>query len=162
MKIADESVVSIHYTLKNDAGKELDSSVGGEPLEYLQGFGNIIPGLEAALIGKSLGDKFKVSVPPDQAYGERNEKLVQRIPKDQFPDPARLKPDMQFQINGPNGPMILSVLEVTDTEVVVDGNPELAGQTLNFEVEVTGVREATAEELEHGHVHGPHGHHHHD
>lgn len=162
MKIAEESVVSIHYTLKNDEGTVLDSSNGGEPLEYLQGYGNVIPGLEAALLGKSLGDRFKVAIAPDQAYGERNEKLVQRIPKDQFPDPSRLKAGMQFQINGPNGPMILNVMEVSGQEVVVDGNPELAGQTLNFEIEVTGVRSATAEELEHGHVHGPGGHHHHD
>lgn len=162
MKVAEESVVTMHYTLTSDTGEVLDSSSGSEPLEYLQGFGNVIPGLEAALLGKAQGDKFKVSISPDQAYGERNEKLIQRIPKDQFPDPAKLKSGMQFQINGPNGPMILNVMEVTETEVVVDGNPELAGQNLNFEIEVTGVRAATPEELEHGHVHGPGGHHHHD
>lgn len=160
MKIAEENVVSIHYTLTNDAGKVLDSSSGGEPLEYLHGFGNIIPGLEAALLGKSLGDRFKVSVAPADAYGERNDKLVQKIPKSQFPEPGKVKAGMQFQVNGPQGPMILSVLDVSDTEVTVDGNPELAGQTLHFDIEVTGVRAASKEELEHGHVHGPGGHHH--
>lgn len=160
MNIADETVASFHYTLKNDAGEVLDSSSGAEPLTYLHGTGNIIPGLENALVGKKAGDKLQVTIPPDQAYGERNDKLVQRIPKDQFPEPDRLAAGMRFQINGPNGPMILQVMEVTANEVVVDGNPELAGQTLHFDVEITEVRKATDEELEHGHVHGAGGHHH--
>lgn len=160
MKISEESVVSMHYTLKNDAGDILDSSSGGEPLVYLHGAGNIIPGLESALTGKGKGDKLDVTVAPADAYGERDERLVQRIPKDQFPDPNRIQAGMRFQINGPNGPMILTVMEVTGTEVVVDGNPELAGQTLHFAVEITDVRKATQEELDHGHVHGPGGHHH--
>jgi FKBP-type peptidyl-prolyl cis-trans isomerase SlyD len=160
MNISEESVVSIHYTLKDDGGQVLDSSSDGEPLVYLHGAGNIIPGLEAALEGKAKGAKFNVTIPPEQAYGPRNENLVQRIPKDQFPDPSRLQKGMRFQINGPQGPMILTVQDVTPTEVVVDGNPELAGQTLHFEVEITDVRKATEEELEHGHVHGPGGHHH--
>lgn len=160
MKIAEDTVVKMHYTLKNDSGEVLDSSDGADPLEYLHGAGNIIPGLEAALLGKSVGDKLNVTIAPADAYGERNEKLVQRIPKDQFPDPARLKEGMQFQINGPQGPMILNVQEVTEKEVIVDGNPELAGETLHFDVHVTEVRKATAEELEHGHAHGAGGHHH--
>jgi FKBP-type peptidyl-prolyl cis-trans isomerase SlyD len=160
MKIAKENVVSIHYTLTNDAGEVLDSSSGGEPLEYLHGFGNIIPGLEAALVGKSAGDKFKVTVEPAQAYGERNDQLVQKVPRSQFPQPNQIQAGMQFQANGPHGPMVLTVVEVDDNDVTVDGNPELAGQTLHFDVEVTGVRAASKEELDHGHVHGPGGHHH--
>ncbi|MBX3020061.1 MAG: peptidylprolyl isomerase [Bdellovibrionales bacterium] len=160
MNIGAETVVSIHYTLKNDAGEVLDSSDGGEPLVYLHGSGNIIPGLENALTGKASGATLKVTVPPDQAYGQRNENLVQRIPKNQFPDPNKVEAGMRFQVNGPHGPMVLLVQEVTPTEVVVDGNPELAGQTLHFDVQITDVRKATAEELSHGHVHGPGGHHH--
>jgi FKBP-type peptidyl-prolyl cis-trans isomerase SlyD len=160
MTIADESVVSFHFTLKDDKGEVLETSTGSEPLTYLHGFGNIVPGLEAALEGKSQGDRFQVTLPPEQAYGRRDDKLIQRIPKNQFPDPDKLTVGMQFQINGPDGAMILSVIEVTDSDVVVDGNPELAGQTLHFDIEVTDVRAASAEELEHGHVHGPGGHHH--
>ena len=162
MNIADQTVVAIHFTLKDDEGEVLDSSAGAEPLTYLHGAGNIIPGLEKALAGKTVGDKLQVTLSPDEGYGERNEKLIQKIPKNQFPDPERLEEGMQFQINGPQGPMILTVIEVTPTEVVVDGNPELAGETLHFDVEVTEVRAATEEELSHGHAHGPGGHHHHD
>lgn len=160
MNISDSTVVKMHYTLKNDAGEVIDSSSGGDPLEYLHGAGNIIPGLETALEGKAKGAKFNVTIPPEQAYGARDERLIQRIPKDQFPDPKRLTKGMRFQINGPNGPMILAVMDVTDTEVVVDGNPELAGETLHFDVEVLDVRQATEEEVEHGHAHGAGGHHH--
>lgn len=160
MTITDQSVVSLHYTLKDDSGAVLDSSDGNEPLTYLHGAGNIIPGLEAALAGKSKGAKFQVSIPPEQAYGERNDKLIQRVPKSQFPDPDKVQAGQRFQVNSPGGPMILTVTEVTPTEVVVDGNPELAGQTLHFDVHVTDVRTATEEEVEHGHVHGPGGHHH--
>lgn len=160
MNVADQTVVTMHYTLKNDAGEVLDSSSGGDPLEYLHGAGNIIPGLEEALEGKTKGAKFNVSIPPDKGYGQRDDKLVQRIPKNQFPDPQRLQKGMRFQINGPNGPMILAVMDVTDSDVVVDGNAELAGQTLHFDVEITDVRKATEEEVEHGHAHGAGGHHH--
>ena len=162
MNIADQTVAAIHFTLKDDDGEVLDSSDGAEPLTYLHGAGNIIPGLENALKGKKVGDKFQVTLTPDQGYGERNEKLIQKIPKNQFPDPDKLEEGMQFQINGPQGPMILTVIEVTPAEVVVDGNPELAGETLHFDIEVTEVRAATKEELEHGHAHGADGHHHHD
>ena len=160
MNIAKETVVSIHYTLKDDKGKVIDSSSGGDPLVYLHGASNIIPGLEDALTGKKLGDKLNVTVPPEKAYGQRDERMVQKIPKSQFPDPDRLKPGMQFQVNSNQGPMILTVMGIEGDNIVVDGNPELAGQTLHFEVEVTDVRKATAEELQHGHAHGPGGHHH--
>jgi FKBP-type peptidyl-prolyl cis-trans isomerase SlyD len=161
MNIAEDTVVTLHYTLKNEGGEVLESSsVSGEPLSYLHGTGSIIPGLETALEGRLVGDKFQVSIPPAQAYGERVESLVQRIPRDQFPNSERLTTGMQFQINGPQGPLILTVQEVSETDVVVDGNHELAGETLTFDVEVTEVRAATEDEIEHGHAHGPGGHHH--
>jgi FKBP-type peptidyl-prolyl cis-trans isomerase SlyD len=160
MNIADESVVSMHYTLKDDKGEVIDSSDGSEPLTYLQGAGNIIPGLEEALAGKKKGDKLHVTISPEKGYGERDERLVQSIPKSQFQDSGRLKVGMQFQIRSQGGPMVLTVVEVKDSEVVVDGNSPLAGQTLHFDVEITDVRAATEEELAHGHVHGPGGHHH--
>lgn len=160
MNIANETVVSMHYTLKDDKGKVLDSSSGSDPLVYLHGASNIIPGLEEALIGKKVGDKLNVTVAPEKGYGQRDERMVQRIPKEQFPDPDRLKVGMQFQVNSNQGPMVLTVVGIEAKEVVVDGNPELAGQTLHFEVEITDVRKATSEELAHGHAHGPGGHHH--
>lgn len=160
MKVADESVVSFHFTLKDDKGKVLETSEGAEPLVYLHGTGSIVPGLEEALEGRSVGDKFQVTLPPEKAYGVRNEKLVQQVPKDQFPDP-NVKPGMMFQMDSPQGPMILTVKEVSPTHVTVDANPELAGQTLNFDIEVSEVRAATKEEMEHGHAHGPGGHHDH-
>jgi FKBP-type peptidyl-prolyl cis-trans isomerase SlyD len=161
MAIENESVVSFHFTLKNDGGEVLDSSSGSEPLTYLHGFGNIIPGLEAALEGKNAGDKFQITLKPEDGYGERDERLVQTIPRNQFPDTQDLQVGMQFQIRGPQGPMILTVMSVNAQEVVVDGNPELAGQTLHFDEQITEVRKATKEELEQGHAHGP-GDSHHD
>lgn len=160
MKIDKNSVVSFHFTLLNGEGTVLESSTGSEPLTYLHGAGNIVPGLEEAMTGRTTGDKFQVTLPPEKAYGTRDEKLVQRIPKDQFPDPARLQPGMQFQLDSPKGLMILTVMKVDDSHVTIDGNPELAGETLTFNVEISEVRTASAEELEHGHVHGPGGHHH--
>lgn len=160
MKIAADSVVSMHYTLKDDKGTVIDSSNGGEPLVYLQGAGNIIPGLEEAMEGKGAGDKFKVSVAPDKGYGQRDERLVQAIPKAQFQQAEKLKVGTQFQVNGHGGPMILTVIEVRPSEIVVDGNSPMAGQNLHFDIEVTEVRKATKEEVDHGHVHGPGGHHH--
>ncbi|HMN67148.1 MAG TPA: peptidylprolyl isomerase [Bdellovibrionales bacterium] len=160
MNIADQTVVSMHYTLKDDQGQVLDSSAGGEPLVYLHGASNIVPGLEEALTGKTKGDKLNVTVPPEKAYGQRDERMVQTVPKTQFPNPERLKQGMQFQVRTDHGPMILTVVEIKPDGVVVDGNPELAGRTLHFEVEITDVRKATDEELQHGHAHGPGGHHH--
>jgi FKBP-type peptidyl-prolyl cis-trans isomerase SlyD len=160
LKIEKNAVVSFHFTLLNGEGTVLESSVGAEPLVYLHGANNIVPGLEEALTGRSSGDKFQVTLPPEKAYGMRDEKLVQRIAKDQFPDPDRLQPGMQFQLDSPKGVMILTVMQVDDSHVTIDGNPELAGETLTFNVEINDVRAASAEELEHGHVHGPGDHHH--
>lgn len=157
MQISTDSVVSFHFTLSVN-GKAVESSLGSEPLVYLHGRNAIVPGLEEALNTHVKGDKLNVTLPPEKAYGARNENLVQKVPLDQFPDDV--KAGMQFQVDGPQGPMILTVTNVSDKEVTIDANPELAGQTLNFEIEVMDVRTATKEELAHGHVHGPGGHHH--
>ena len=160
MKIAQEKVVSIHYTLKNAEGSVLDSSSGSDPLAYLHGAGNIIPGLESALEGKEAGEKLAVTVEPGQGYGDRDERLVQDVPRAAFKDVQELAPGMQFQAQGPQGTRLVVVTQVAEETVTVDANHPLAGQTLHFEVEVAEVREATKEELEHGHVHGAGGHHH--
>ena len=160
MLIEDSKVVHIHYTLTNDAGEILDSSSGDEPLAYLHGSGNIIPGLENALAGKTAGDKFKVSVAPAEGYGEHQENLCQEVPRSAFQGVDEIEPGMRFQAQSSEGAHPVTVTAVGDDTVTIDGNHPLAGQTLNFEVEVAEVRDASAEELEHGHVHGPGGHHH--
>lgn len=160
MQIAERTVVSIHYKLTNDAGDTLDSSEGGEPLVYLQGAGNLIPGLEKALAGKASGDRVSVRVEPNEAYGEHDPKLVQQVPRRAFQGVSDVKAGMRFQAQGPNGPSSVVITHVAGDMVTVDGNHPLAGQPLNFAVEITDVRAATDEELEHGHVHGPGGHHH--
>jgi FKBP-type peptidyl-prolyl cis-trans isomerase SlyD len=158
MNIANDTVVSFHFTLKNESGKTLESSVGNQPLVYIHGSHSIVPGLEEALNNRKKGDTFNVSLPPEKAYGPRNETLVQKVPRSEFP--KEVQPGMQFEVDVTGGTMVLTVTNVTDKEVTIDGNPELAGQTLNFDIEVTDVRTATPEELAHGHVHGPGGHHH--
>lgn len=160
MQITQDSVVSIHYTLTDDAGKTLDSSADGEPLVYLQGHGNLIPGLENALDGKQAGDKLSVKIAPKDGYGEYDKEQIQRVPLRQFKGVGNVRVGMQFQMNTPAGPRVVTVTNLTGDMVTVDGNHPLAGQNLNFEVEVTEVRAATEEELAHGHVHGPGGHHH--
>ena len=161
MKVAGQKVVAIRYTLKGDGGEVLDASVDGEPLVYLHGFGNIIPGLEAALEGKSAGDKVSVTVTPEQGYGLRDEGLVQSVARSAFPGVDELAPGMRFQAGGPQGTRVVVITQVAKDLVTVDANHPLAGQTLHFEVELATVRDATREELEHGHVHGAGGHHHH-
>lgn len=160
MQIADRNVAAFHYTLTNDAGEVLDSSNGREPLVYLHGAGNIVPGLEKAMAGRSSGDSFKVAVAPDEGYGPHHEQLVQTLPISAFQGAPKPQPGMQFQGNGPNGSMLVTVTAVAGDQVTVDGNHPLAGQTLHFDVEVTDVREATEDELTHGHVHGAGGHDH--
>ena len=161
MQIANEKVVSIHYTLTNDAGETLDSSEGQEPLAYLHGFGNIIAGLERALTGRSVGDKFTVAIAPTDGYGERDDEMVQSVPRSAFQGVDEIYPSMQFQAQSPEGMQLVTVIGVEGDEIILDGNHPMAGMTLNFAIEVTEVREATREELDHGHVHGPGGHHHH-
>jgi FKBP-type peptidyl-prolyl cis-trans isomerase SlyD len=160
MQIAKDAVVLIHYTLKNDAGETVDSSAGGDPLAYLQGNGNLIAGLENALEGKQVGDKLSVKVPPTDGYGEYDKSLVQQVPRRSFKGVSNIQVGMQFQVQSDQGPRAVTVTNVIGDMVTVDGNHPLAGQNLNFDVEITEVREATDEELAHGHVHGPGGHHH--
>ena len=158
MQIAPDAVVSIHYTLTNDQSETLDSSAGGDPLVYLHGNGNLIPGLENALNGKQPGEKLKLKIPPADGYGEYDKALLQRIPRRSFKGVGQVKVGMQFQMQAGGHPRTVRVTQVQGDMVTVDGNHPLAGQNLNFEVEVTDVRAATAEELQHGHVHGPGGH----
>ena len=161
MLIGSEKVVLIHYTLTDDSGQVLDSSSGREPLAYLHGKGNIIPGLEKALEGKQAGDKLNVAVEPAEGYGERDERLVQDVPREAFENVDEVNPGMQFQAQNEQGQArIVTVTKVADDLITIDANHPLAGANLNFDVEVTEVREPTAEELEHGHVHGPGGHNH--
>ena len=162
MQIADQKVVSIHYTLRDKAGNVLDSSEGNQPLAFIQGMGNIIPGLESAMLGKSVGDKFDAVIPAAEAYGERIEELVQVLPRSMFTGIDEIMVGMQFQATGGTGPVVITVTDIEDDRVTVDGNHELAGVELHFAVEVVDVRDASAEELAHGHVHGAGGHHHHD
>jgi FKBP-type peptidyl-prolyl cis-trans isomerase SlyD len=153
-------VVLIHYTLKDDDGKVLDSSDGGEPLAYIQGHGNLVPGLEKALEGKQDGDAVAVTLSPDEGYGTRNEALVQRVPKRSLQGSGEIRKGMQFRAQTDEGLRVFIVTAVVGDMVSLDGNHPLADQTLHFDVEVVSVRAATAEELEHGHVHGAGGHHH--
>lgn len=160
MQIAKHKVVSIHYTLTSDEGDILDSSEGQEPLTYLHGLGNIIPGLESALTGRAVGDTFTVAVAPAEGYGERDDAMVQSVPKSAFQGVDEIVPGMQFQAQSPEGMQLVTVIEVEGDDVILDGNHPMAGLNLNFAVEVTEIRDATPEELDHGHVHGPGGHHH--
>jgi FKBP-type peptidyl-prolyl cis-trans isomerase SlyD len=153
MVIADHKVVSLHYTLKNNDGEILDASAADDPLSYIHGTGSIIPGLEKQLAGKSAGNEFNVSVGPADAYGERSETLVQQIPRSAFKDVDEIEEGMQFQARSASGETLITVTGVEGDQVTVDGNHPLAGETLNFDVKVESVRDATAEELEHGHVH---------
>ncbi len=160
MKVADNKVVVIDYTLTDNSGTVIDSSEGAGPLAYLHGADNIIPGLEAALLGKEAGEKVKASIEPANAYGERHEALKQEVPAELFSGVDNVEVGMQFQSETDQGPVLVTVVAVNDETITVDGNHPLAGVHLNFDVEVREVREASAEELEHGHVHGEGGHHH--
>jgi FKBP-type peptidyl-prolyl cis-trans isomerase SlyD len=159
MRIAKNSVVSIEYTLTDAEGAVLDSSKGQPHLTYIHGNGNIVAGLEEALEGKEKGASLKVSVPPAKGYGERDASLSQIVPREMF-DIEDLEPGMRFHAEGEHGTHVVTVTAVDNDSVTVDANHPLAGQTLNFEVTVMDVRAATAQELAHGHVHGPHGHDH--
>lgn len=160
MQIASRTVASFHYRLTDDAGQVLDSSEGREPLSYLHGQGQIVPGLEKALEGRQAGEQFEVDVIPEEGYGQRHEELVQEVPRETFQGVEDIQPGMQFQGRGPQGAFTVTVTAVNDDTVQVDGNHPLAGKPLHFSIEVTDVRAATDEELAHGHVHGPDGHHH--
>jgi FKBP-type peptidyl-prolyl cis-trans isomerase SlyD len=160
MSIAQDQVVSIHYTLTNDAGEILDRSAAGEPLTYLHGHGNLIPGLERELAGKNTGDKLQVKILPADAYGEYDKALVQRVPRRALKGVPEVRVGLRLQAQTAQGTQAVTVTQLTGDLVTLDGNHPLAGQNLNFEVEVAEVRAATAEELQHGHAHGPGEHHH--
>ena len=157
MKIAKHTVVTIDYTLTDDAGTVIASSRGQAPLAYLHGLGNLIPGLESALEGQTAGASLQVRVEPEQGYGVRDQRLVQAVPREAF-EGDELEAGMRFRARTADGEMVFMVVEVGREEVTVDGNHPLAGVPLNFDVKVVGVRAATAEELDHGHVHDGHTH----
>ncbi len=156
-----QRVVTIHYTLTDNDGTVLDSSSGGEPLTYLEGAQNIIPGLEKELSSAKTGDKKKVKVPAKEAYGEKRDDLVMQVARSQFPADMKLKVGDRFRAGGDHHSPVFTVIAEEGEKVTLDGNHPLAGKELNFEVEVTEVRAATQDEMEHGHAHGPGGHHHH-
>ncbi len=160
MQVAADKVVLIHYTLKDDSGKVLDTSSGSDPLAYIQGHGNLVAGLEKALEGKDQGARVSVSVAPAEGYGTHDAKLIQQVPKRSLQGAGTVQKGMQFQAQTEQGMRVFTVTAVVGDMVSLDGNHPLAGQTLNFDVEIVEVRDATAEELEHGHVHGAGGHHH--
>jgi FKBP-type peptidyl-prolyl cis-trans isomerase SlyD len=153
MKNTKNPVVSIHYTLTNKTGDKLDSSIGGEPLTYLHGASNIIPGLEKALSETTVGDTLLVTIEPEDAYGHRNEEQIQTVSKEMFEGIDNIKVDMQFQADSSNGPAIVTVTEVNVDTITIDGNHPLAGKQLTFDVEIIEIRSATATEMEHGHIH---------
>ncbi len=159
MTIGTDSVVTIHYTLTDDTGEVLDRSEPGEPLAYLHGHGNIIPGLEKELAGKSAGEALTVTVPPAEAYGEFDKNLVQSVPRRALRGIKDVKAGMRLQAQTEQGTRALTVTKVIGDMVTLDGNHPLAGKSLRFDVRIEEVRAATEEELSHGHVHGPHGHH---
>jgi len=159
MQIGAKKAVSIHYTLKDDKGEELDSSEGAEPLVYLHGEGNIVPGLEKALEGKQPGDEVTATVTPAEGYGERDEGNIRNVPARKMQ--GKIEPGMMVRLMTDQGPISALVKAVKGDYVTIDANHPLAGMTLHFQVKVVEVRDATAQELEHGHVHGPGGGHHH-
>jgi len=157
--IQDGKVVELSYELRNAKGEVLDKSTAKDPFNYLHGSQQIVEGLEAALLGLKIGDKRKVSVPPALGYGELNPELKIMVDRSQFPTGADVEQGMRFRANSPEGEdMVFVVEKIVGEEIHIDGNHELAGQVLNFDVEVLGMRDATEEEKEHGHAHGPHGH----
>ena len=159
MQIAKNNVATINYRLSDRQGKLIDESTDRDPVVYLHGVGNLVPGLERALEGKSKGDSLSVVVPPEDGFGERDDALVQEVPRDRF-EADSIEVGMQFQARTPAGVRVFRVVDIKDDTVRVDGNHELAGETLHFDVQVLDVRAALPEEIEHGHAHGPGGHHH--
>ncbi|MBI9035052.1 MAG: peptidylprolyl isomerase [Bacteroidales bacterium] len=159
MNIAKDMVVAIHYTLKNKNGEIVDSSEGMDPLTYLHGHGHIVPGLEEELEGKNKSDKFEASISAEKGYGMRNDMLVQEVTREMFGD-QELKEGMVFHAESEGHPIMINIVKVDGDKITIDGNHPLAGEDLFFAIEVSDVREASKEELEHGHVHGVGGHQH--
>ncbi|QGM21204.1 peptidylprolyl isomerase [Spiribacter sp. 2438] len=152
MQIAKNAVVAIDYTLRDSDGEVIDASPEGQPLQYVHGAGNIIPGLENALEGKAAGEDVEVTVPPEEAYGDRDDRLQQDVPKSMFEGVDNVETGMRFQAQTQNGTQIVTVAAVSGDSVTVDANHPLAGQTLNFKVKVSDVREASDQEIENGQV----------
>jgi len=150
LTINENKVVTFEYTLKNDSGEILDSSENNAPITYLHGSGNIIPGLEAELEGKKVGDKFHASIEPEDGYGIRIEDFIQKIERDRLPHLPNIEIGMQLQAYDEDGMQIMTVVEISDTDITLDGNHPLAGQKLHFDVEIIDMREATEEEIEFG------------
>lgn len=160
MNISKHKAVTIHYTLTNDAGEVLDTSEGGHPFAYIQGIGTIVPGLENALEGKASGDSLKVSIQPEDGYGRRNEAMVDVVPREAFGNDVELEVGMYFQASKGEEQQVFMITRIEGEEITVDANHPLADVPLNFDVNIVDVRDATKEELEHGHIHGPGGHEH--
>jgi FKBP-type peptidyl-prolyl cis-trans isomerase SlyD len=161
MTIAQHKVVTIHYKVMDvDSDEVIDSSENSDPMTYLHGARNIIPGLEQALEGKSVGDEVEVTVQPAEAYGERSDDRIQQVPKEAFQEMEKIEPGIAVTAQTDQGQINLMVTEVDETTVTVDANHPLAGKSLKFEVKIEAVRDASEEELAHGHVHGPGGHEH--
>jgi FKBP-type peptidyl-prolyl cis-trans isomerase SlyD len=163
MEITKDRVVTLHYELTDPEGEVLDSSKDREPLTYLHGHGNLIPGLESRLEGWSAPRSETVKVPAQEGYGEHDPEKKIQAKRNQFPADAKIEPGVQFQANGPQGPMVVRIVEVEGDQITLDANHPLAGVDLSFEVEVLEVRDATPDELDHGHAHGRDGkggHHH--
>ena len=153
MEIQKGRVVGMHYTLTNSEGEVIDTSDGRDPLQFLQGYGNIIKGLEAELDGKTLGEQVQVVVQPEDGYGVRHEQLIQQVPITSFEGVDELQVGMQFQAQTQQGPIPIRVVAIEGEDVTIDGNHELAGEQLHFDVKIESVREATEEEISHGHPH---------
>lgn len=155
MEIVANRVATIHYTLTDDDGQVIDRSPQEQPLSYLHGAGNIVPGLERALEGRNPGDSFKVDISPEDGYGQHNDALVQSVPREAFQGVDKVEPGMQFRAQTEGGPLLVTVVEVGDAQVRIDGNHPLAGRTLHFAVEVADVREASDQEKQIGQVDQP-------
>lgn len=161
MQVAKDKIVSMDYTLTDSEGTTIDSSQDKEPLSYLHGAANIIPGLEKELEGKSIGDQVQTTIEPADGYGERRDELQQKVGRENFEDVADLIVGMQFRVpTNDDHFVVVTVVELDETDVTVDGNHPLAGVTLHFDVTIRDIRDATTEELEHGHAHGAGGHEH--
>ena len=161
MRATKDNVVTIDYTLTDTTGQLIDSSKGKDPLPYIHGHAAIIPGLERALDGKSVGDRIQVTIAPADAYGEKDPKMISKMPRSAFQGAPQFKVGDKFEARGEHGSQVVTVIEIVGDEVTIDANHPMAGVTLNFDVTIKDIRQATAEELAHGHVHGPGGHHHH-
>ncbi|QFU75746.1 peptidylprolyl isomerase [Halioglobus maricola] len=160
MNIGPETVATFHYTLRDESGTEVETSRGGDPSAYLHGANNIIPGLEKAMVGKAAGDTFSATVAPEDGYGQPDPERQQRVPAKHLVFKGKLKAGMVVQLNTSDGRVPVTVVKAGRHTADIDTNHPLAGQTLTFDIEIDDVRAATAEEIEHGHAHGPGGHHH--